>query len=516
VSEAAPSGPSEQPTSAPPTRSSRVERWLGRAAAHPVASLAALQLVVVSIVYLTGFRAVSDDDYARVVIAQELVHTPKLDPSGTSWLPLPFWIQGAFMALLGRGLEVARLVAVLSALACGVLVHRAALLFGARREAAWLGAALALALPWSARMSVATVPELPVAALSLFAVATLAPGVTPKQRLLGGVALLGAGLSRYEPWIVGALFALVSLRDARRARLDERPIADLLHHVGAALAAVSAPAAWSAWNAEVHGSAVHYLHRVAAYKKAIDGGQLVSRILEYPFAVLRAEPELLVVGLVVFARWWPDRHERRALRPYALPAAVLAVFVVVLVGLSVRGGAPTHHPERALHVVLLFGALLVARLGLEAHGEGRLGRREITVLVASLALAMPFVRAWWLYKESFAPREAEVAIGREVATKVEPGALVLVETIDYGYFAVQAASGRPESVKPEGRVDPVHGGAPMAPHQLAIRARLRGARYVVGREPRRADDEARALAEGLEPVARTSGWVLWQIGPRSS
>lgn len=118
---------------------------------HDRAALVALQLLVALVVYASGFRAVSDDDYARVVIAQELVHTPKLDPSGTSWLPLPFWIQGAAMALLGRSLEVARAVAIVSAIGCTLLIHRAALSLGGRRDAAFLGTALAICLPWSAR-----------------------------------------------------------------------------------------------------------------------------------------------------------------------------------------------------------------------------------------------------------------------------------------------------------------------------------------------------------------------------
>jgi hypothetical protein len=116
---------------------------------------------------------------------------------------------------------------------------------------------------------------------------------------------------------------------------------------------------------------VHYLHRVAAYKSQVDGGQVALRIFEYPLAFLRAEPELLVISAVVFVRWWPDREERRALAGYLHPAALLATFVFVLVGLSVRGGAPTHHPERALHVVHLFVALVTARLGLQASGEAQ-------------------------------------------------------------------------------------------------------------------------------------------------
>ena len=58
-----------------------------------------------------GFSHVSDDDYARVVIAQSFAHAPSLDPSGTSWLPFPFWLNGVAMMLLGRSLDTARAIA---------------------------------------------------------------------------------------------------------------------------------------------------------------------------------------------------------------------------------------------------------------------------------------------------------------------------------------------------------------------------------------------------------------------
>ena len=37
-------------------------------------------------------------------IAQQFAHAPRVDPSGTSWLPLPFWLSGASMMVLGSGL----------------------------------------------------------------------------------------------------------------------------------------------------------------------------------------------------------------------------------------------------------------------------------------------------------------------------------------------------------------------------------------------------------------------------
>src|SRR5690606_32494031 len=75
--------------------------------------------------------------------------------------------------------------------------------------------AIATALPWSIRLGVATVPELPTAALTVFAVATIA---ARRHQLLGAVALLAATLSRYEPWPVAAAFAALCVWDAARGR----------------------------------------------------------------------------------------------------------------------------------------------------------------------------------------------------------------------------------------------------------------------------------------------------------
>src|SRR5579863_3185512 len=88
-------------------------------------TLAALKLAVSVWVLTHGFSHVSDDDYARTVIAEQFAHAPRLDPSGTSWLPLPFWVLGTSMMALGRSLAVARSVAVVLGTAAVVLPYAA-------------------------------------------------------------------------------------------------------------------------------------------------------------------------------------------------------------------------------------------------------------------------------------------------------------------------------------------------------------------------------------------------------
>ncbi len=95
---APPDAPAPAPAPAPPRPQRAVIRHLRRAL-HPalvdVVVLVALKALMGAFVRRCGFEQVSDDDYARTVIAQLFAHSPRWDPSGTSWLPLPFWIRRA-------------------------------------------------------------------------------------------------------------------------------------------------------------------------------------------------------------------------------------------------------------------------------------------------------------------------------------------------------------------------------------------------------------------------------------
>src|SRR5690606_39686367 len=120
--------------------------------------------------------------------------------------------------VLGTDLDVARGVAWALGVASTWLLYAAGRLLVGDERSALLGAAIATALPWSIRLGVATVPELPTAALTVFAVATIA---SRRHLLLGGLALVAATLSRYEPWPVAAAFGALCAWDLlRRQRVS--------------------------------------------------------------------------------------------------------------------------------------------------------------------------------------------------------------------------------------------------------------------------------------------------------
>ncbi len=426
--------------------------------ARELGLVALIKAVASATILSTGFRAVSDDDFARIVLAEAWAHAPRLDPTGTSWLPFPFWIQGTVLAIAGRSLDAARATSLVLGVGSALIVYLAARWITRAPHAALLGAVLAAIFPWSARLGVATVPELLTAALTLLALASLVPGdtATPvaSRRLLGALALLAATLSRYEPWPIAAGFALLSLLDARRA-----PRADRARLLAAAALAVTGPIAWIAWNYRAHGEALHFLTRVAAYKKALGVGgdeSAFTRLLAYPVALVREEPELFAVlaAIVVIATIarLPTLRSRldRFKRPLYLALAQIAALSLAMV----NDGAPTHHPERAVLVAMLLAALIAGDLAAALLASPSTRAPVIASVTAAVLLAALVIRPRITADESFTPRADEVAIGRAARARMAPGDRVLIEITDHGHLAIVAALGRPEDAVLDRSIDP--------------------------------------------------------------
>jgi hypothetical protein len=156
-------------------------------------------------------------------------------------------------------------------------------------------------------------------------------------------------------------------------------------------------------------------------------------------------------------------------------------------------GAATHHPERALLGPLLL-LLIVAVAALEADVTRR--PRPWAVLGCGLFLGgvalHPLLRA-----AGAVDRRAEVALGRALRAPLEPRGLALVESPDFGYFAVAAGLGVPSRIEPIVSPDPRQRGAGLVERSangLARAARERGATHVA----LRTEGEFPAPEGGLE------------------
>lgn len=521
-------------------------RGWGRASAADAAKIGLVKGVAAAIVLAAGFSGVSDDDFARVVIAEEWAAAPKLDPSGTSWLPLPFWITGVAMKVFGRSLEVARAASIGLGVLSALVVLAAARWITEDRRASLAGAVVAAVFPWSATLGVATVPELPAAALALLGAAALVPpapagwpsltheppAVAPAERslpppgrmLIGGAALVGSTLSRYDAWPIAAAFAIAAVGLAIRGFLSTGANAPgrgraALGRIGAAVLALAGPLAWVLWNRHAHGSAFHFLERVAAYRRALGGEdqlRAVHALFAYPVAFVRHEPELVGALLIILVLCWRSPTPRppflaARLRRYARPAALLLAQIALLSAAVVRDGAPTHHPERALLSTMLLLAVAAGDLG--SHLFLLAPRRARPLMALGLAawlIPAALVFRPWIRREHFANRTAEVAIGRAARELVPPGERVLLEVTDYGYFAVMAALARPEDIELDRSLDPrgARSSSSFADAaQLRARAAESGARYIIARAA--SSSAARELAR--EQASR-GAWILFRVG----
>jgi hypothetical protein len=394
-------------------------------------SIIALRCCAQAFVLAAGFSAISDDDFARVAIAQGFAFEPRLDPSGSSWLPFPFWLSGGVMTLFGTSIDVARALTWFTSAGSALLVYVAARWCAFDRRSAWLGAALSAILPHAVWLGAATVPDGYCAALCLFAVAT-STSFHPSRRWWGALAIFCAALSRYEAWPVAALLAVLGVWDAfvqqRRALLWP------------ALATLLAPLAWLVHGAVQHGDAFFFLQRVAEYRRALGRSPetLLSGLLGYPKVLLRAEPELLVAALLallpIAGRPFP-RHSKRLL----LASAALLGFLILG---DLGDGAPTHHPERPLLMLWLVLCLFAGHALLSLW----LKRRR-WLYIAALAACIGFLlRPIVTRRDSFIQRDAELAIGAASRNLVgnEP---LLIDSDDYGFFAVMVGFERPQQAQ---------------------------------------------------------------------
>jgi len=414
----------------------------------PTLGLVAVKAAVSAWVVHTGFTHVSDDDYARVTLAQAFAHAPRLDPSGTSWLPFPFWLNGAAMALAGRSLAVARGVAWASSLVGVLLVHRMLVRLRVAPWVAWCGVALAMSAPWSAWLGVATVPEALTASLIVCGALALAPG---GARVRGGVALLAASLSRYEAWPVALVFAVTCAVLAWRPGPSSTPRARWTDTLAAALA-LAGPVLWVGWNAHAHGDALHFLGRVAAYRVKMAGTASPASWTLYPAAFVRAAPLCLLLATVALPAFFADRELRRR---WIGPLGAALALVAFLVEGDLHNGAPTHHPERALIAVFwiatIFGVDGARSLTLRFI-RGRSGREACLVaVVTAVSVAWGIV---WPSRIAEHPARSESEdrtpqLARGEALRREAPEHITVQPCAYEHFAMIAAFEAPERVTVE-------------------------------------------------------------------
>lgn len=422
--------------------------WLGFAlAVRVVANVVTLRL---------GFQAVSDDDFARVAIAQNFAHAPRWDASGTSWLPAPFWLTGSAMWLLGSSYSAARSVAWATSLVSVIGFCWCCRALGLRGT--WLGLASCCfaAMPHAVWLGLATVPEGYVAVLTVMALCSASPtqaaqtggGRTWLVALMGALSLFVATLSRYETWpaalVVASYHALAWRTHRRRWRLM------------VSLVCLTGPLCWLAHGAVVHGDASFFVKRVASYRSAIGATpkDWLAVLGNYPRALFAEEPMLTTLGcaslLVVAGRWVLDRGAGRTAARGLSAAATgplswgTAAMLAFLIWGDITNGAPTHHPERTLLPCWLAALLVFVDLARRSspNPDGAPTAAHAAWIATSIAA---FGHGLWaqLPCKQFVDRSSELRLGAALAPRLDPRARLWVETAGYGYVAVSVGTGRP-------------------------------------------------------------------------
>ena len=414
----------------------------------------ALRALANGVVSAQGFIAISDDDFARVVIAQEFAQEPRLDASGSSWLPFPFWFTGAAMALWGTDIAVARALSWVTSLFSVLGVFTACRWLGSNNAWSLLAACGFAVLPHAVWLGLATVPEGYTAVLALLALASLCRP-EPLVRTLGVLCLIAATLSRYETWPLVLVVGGFNLFDALRASTARDWHARAYFGLLSALSPLG-PLAWLAHGYLTYAEPLFFLQKVAAYRQAL--GQAPQAWLDvlgnYPLALVLREPETFTFGICALIIWLvrtPSAGSRDArsgiIAAVRLLSGLSAVLVFLVVG-DCLNGAPTHHPERALLVCWL----VVLVLGCQTFSLVAPPLRTIAI-VGALSAVASLLRG--LHPPThFMERTPEVALGRALASELSETRRLFLETDGYGYLAIMAGTGRPWLVVARNPNDP--------------------------------------------------------------
>ncbi len=384
-----------------------------------------------------GFRALSDDDYSRIVIAQQFAAHPSIDPSKTSWLPFPFWLYGTLMAGLGSSLAVARGLGFALGLASSSLLWLAARWLGLSRVASVIGVLIGMTIPYAAWLGLAATPDYYTATLIIVSCASL----TRKRfclRAFGAAALIAACLSRYEAWPVALLWAFLTGRDALRLRA--------VRFAGIALAVLAAPLFWILHGWQLHDDPLFFVARVTSYQHALGPVErsVLARCIRTPWRLIADAPELIAYLLIVIVAsqlrgvsLWRQRWSR----PFW---CLLALVVFLCIG-DCNGSTATHHTGRTLLVVWDLVAFISAAglVTLVNTAAARVGPRLLAGALVCTLMVAALMRARPARAPSLQARFEEVEMGLLAAGRVPRGERLLIDTPDFGYFAVQAAYARP-------------------------------------------------------------------------
>ena len=400
------------------------------------------------IVLALGFDHISDDDFARVTIAQGFAHAPRLDPSGTSWLPFPFWALGSVMLVLGRSLAVARGASIAMASLAAVLPYLALRRSGVTRGRGLASVGFAMLSPWSVWLGAATVPEAMVASLTAAAAIGLGAGAGA-GRIGFAAVMLAACLSRYEAWPVAAVLAVVLGRRAWK----ERSAGSL---ACVALVAVG-PLLWIAWNAYAHQDGLHFFARVSRFKRAIGEGSVdtARALLLYPRLLVTTRPDVILAVVCAAVAVWKllasQGADRSVLRArWGVPLACAGAQIAFLACANARDGAPAHHAERALLGATFILAAFAADVLVAAAPLGWSRARAPTIGVAALLLsvwAFTTLRALGDPPGSGPTEDRAPQLARGRALRSDGAAELVITPCAYEHFALIAAYGAPEHVE---------------------------------------------------------------------
>ncbi|HSM01048.1 MAG TPA: hypothetical protein VK960_01215 [Acidimicrobiia bacterium] len=336
-----------------------------------------------------GWSALSADDFSRVQIAREWAETPQL-AHNLVWLPLPSWLNGLGFAVFGSAVAtnpmlLTAILNTLAVLAAAAMVGWAGWRLFDSGPGGLIAFAAVLFTPLAFHVSLSGLSE-PIYYVTVAATiaATIQWFRTGRRGWLGAavVALVGAGLCRYEGWTLAAAWMAVVGYHLLRGqdgtlirRIREQRWTLILLAIP-----MLVPVWWIALNLQRTGDPLFFLRAGRAHYASAYGGAagIVFRLSDLPLGLWQAAHLVLIgVGASIAVH-----------RKNPIVRAVVAIVGIAWVMLYLSSVVSPIHSARERFLFAYAVALAPLLAGLPEAARRLSDRVRRLAVVAAIALAV--------------------------------------------------------------------------------------------------------------------------------
>ena len=313
-------------------------------------------------VFVSGFRSMGPDDFAKILMSQDWARAPFFASPNYVWLPLEFWVLGSSLRIWENPYFVSLLVnSLFSVLALTIFYKLTKLLFGP--TIGLISMSIAIFLPWVVWLSISCPGDSMSLFLGLFGLFWLFKWRQSDEKrhlFLSSLSFLVFTMARQYGWLFSFVLSLYLVWQMVFKRKGNK---NRIRLFLAALVPWLFPIVWFTLNYINYGDIFHFLGWFHKYVAQTEGEPLILqpflvRVLQYPFYIFITSPLISTLSLVALSRSMREKDGNRSLYLFFIVG-----YLCLLTAWSIQSGRATgFYPQRYVLIPVMLLVPFVSHL----------------------------------------------------------------------------------------------------------------------------------------------------------